>query len=160
MDKKLSITILLTIGAIVMAICLFAVTILYKGNPTLQSASSGATVSTPVKEKEAVLHPGAKIFEANCKTCHRIDQKLIGPPLAGVLDRRDSLWVVRMIRNSSALIASGDPTAVALFNQYNKTTMTSFGSFSDQDLRHLLEFLRIESKPRKTPKPAPSQAEV
>jgi hypothetical protein len=85
---------------------------------------------------------------------------LIGPPLAGVLERRDSLWVVKMIRNSSQLIASGDPIATELFREYKGTQMTSFSSFSDEDLRTLLEYIKLESEREDKPVPAPLKSEV
>jgi cytochrome c2 len=107
--------------------------------------SLALTMNTdPSVPKNELNHPGQKIFEANCKPCHRIDRKLVGPALGGVLQRRDSLWVVKIIRNSSQLISSGDKTAVKLINEYNKTVMTSFSSFSDSDLKNLLAYLKLE----------------
>jgi hypothetical protein len=65
-----------------------------------------------------------------------------------------------MIRNSSQLIASGDPTATQLFREYNGTQMTSFTSFSDEDLKSLLEYIKLESEREQQPLPAPSRPEV
>src|SRR5690606_4395539 len=69
---------------------------------------------------EASIAAGKQLFDTNCKTCHRVDTRLIGPPLAGVYDRAPSIqWIKDFIHNSSAVIASGDEYAVNLFNEYN-----------------------------------------
>lgn len=161
MDSKLSISVILTIGVFVFTVYLFVVVVMVQDEVTSSVTDSNTVTATttPRVEQQEIKHSGKKIFDANCKACHRIHQKLVGPALAGVLDRRDSLWVVKMIRNSSQLIASGDPTAVKLFNEYSKTQMTSFTSFSDEELRNLLEYLRLETE-QQEPLPSPSKAEV
>ena len=160
MDKNLSIIIALTTGVFVFTVVLFAV-VIFDSNFSSGDAASSTAISSSAPRQQDIDHPGQKIFKVNCSPCHRIDQKLIGPALAGVLDRRDSLWVVKMIRNSSQLIASGDPTAVKLFREYNGTQMTSFTSFSDEELRTLLEYLKLESAHQGNPAPrAPSPAEI
>lgn len=153
MDKKFAISVALTSGVIVMTVALFVVVVIAM-NVTPFDYSTSEPISTAPQQQE-VVHPGEKIFKANCATCHRISVKVIGPPLGGVLERRDSLWVIRMIRNSSQLIASGDPTANELFLEFNRIQMTSFTSFSDEDLRNLLEYIALESKRAKGPMPAP-----
>lgn len=121
--------------------------------------TSTAVISSAPQEQE-IDHPGQKIFKANCTPCHRIHQKLIGPALAGVLERRDSLWVIQMIRNSSQLIASGDPIAAQLFREYNGIQMTSFTSFSNEELKSLLEYIKLESEREEKPVSAPGRIEV
>lgn len=158
MDKKLSITLALTIGVFVLTVVLFVVVVI-NVNVTGPGSTSMAVTSNAPQQQE-IDHPGQKIFKANCTPCHRIHQKLVGPALAGVLERRDSLWVVKMIRNSSQLIASGDPIAVKLFLEYNGTQMTSFTSFSDEELKNLLEYIKLESAREDKPLPSPSRAEV
>ena len=76
---------------------------------------------------------GAKIFKQNCTACHVIGEtKLIGPGLKGVTEKRNKEWLKKWINNSSELIASGDPDAIAIFEEYNKVAMTNF-NFSDED---------------------------
>src|SRR5687768_5356392 len=110
MDKKLSISLILTIGVFALTIVLFALVVIALNNTPSASASTAEISTTP--QVQELDPPGQKIFKANCTPCHRMHQKLIGPALAGVLERRDSLWVIKMIRNSSQLIAAGDPTAM------------------------------------------------
>ena len=85
---------------------------------------------------------GAKIFKQNCTACHVIGEtKLIGPGLKGVTEKRNKEWLKKWINNSSELIASGDPDAVAIFEEYNKVAMTNF-NFSDEDFEALYAYLQ------------------
>ena len=87
------------------------------------------------------------MFDTNCKTCHRVDTRLIGPPLAGVYDRAPSIqWIKDFIHNSSAVIASGDEYAINLFNEYNKVMMTSFSSLKDEDIMNILGYVKAEAE--------------
>jgi cytochrome c2 len=153
MDPKFSISVTLTICVFVLTIYLFVVVLIVQSDLAPVDATSSSATASPTLQLQEPEHAGKKIFNANCKACHRIHQKLVGPALAGVLERRDSLWVVRMIRNSSQLIASGDATAVKLFREYNGTQMTSFTLLSDEELRNLLEYLNLESERESKPLP-------
>lgn len=86
------------------------------------------------------------IFEGNCKTCHRIAKKLVGPALRNVMLRRDSLWVVKFIRNGQKMKAYGDSLALALDEEYNHTQHTSFESMSDSTMHELMVYLSLLSK--------------
>jgi len=67
---------------------------------------------------------GAKLFKANCAACHSVgSNKVVGPGLQGVNEKRDREWLGKWISNSSEFIASGDPDANAIFNEFNKITM-------------------------------------
>src|ERR1044071_8699686 len=99
-------------------------------NISTEEVAISATSGPPV----IIASPGALIFQKNCKSCHDLDRPVIGPALRGVFSRRDSVWVRNWITNSSKMISSGDPTAVALFEQYKKTQMTNFTTMSKEDL--------------------------
>jgi mono/diheme cytochrome c family protein len=105
--------------------------------------SSAQEISTD----PAAISAGGQIFNANCKACHRVQTKLIGPALAGVQDRAPSIdWIKRFVHNSSAVIGSGDAYAVALFNEYNKTQMTAFPSLKDEDIMNVLAYIKAEAE--------------
>jgi mono/diheme cytochrome c family protein len=90
---------------------------------------------------------GESLFNANCKTCHRVHQKLVGPALANVYDRAPSIdWIKAFIKNSAAVIASGDEYAVNLYNEYNKTQMTAFTGLKDDQLMNLLAYIKAETE--------------
>ena len=60
---------------------------------------------------------GAQLFQEKCSACHKLDEKYIGPALAGVTERRQPEWILNMILNPENMIAQ-DPTAKALLAQY------------------------------------------
>ena len=95
------------------------------------------------------LEEGEKLYQANCVACHQIDNKLIGPALRGVNDKYSEEWLISWIKNSAEMIASGDPDAIAIYEEYNKSPMTAFPYFSDDDVRNILAY--IEQAPQKAP---------
>ena len=93
------------------------------------------------------VEEGEKLYKANCTACHQIDNKLIGPALRGVSDKYSEEWLIKWIKNSAEMIAAGDPDAVAIWEEYNKSPMTAFPYFSDDDVRNILAY--IEQAPEK-----------
>src|SRR3972149_1791932 len=72
---------------------------------------------------------GAKLFKANCTTCHTMtDQKLTGPGLKDVFSRipKDPEWLKKWITNSSAMIKSGDPYGLKVFNEATELAKALF----------------------------------
>ena len=92
-------------------------------------------------QEERLVH-GEALFHANCKTCHAITRKVIGPALVDTFDQRDSLWIVKMIVDGPKLVKSGDSTTVALFNQFDKIGHPRYERFSDNDLSDLMSYLK------------------
>lgn len=84
---------------------------------------------------------GKSLFETHCTSCHAIDSKLIGPALAGVNERRDEAWLLNWIKNSQAMVKAGDPIAVKLFNENNKSIMNSFENLSDGEIKDILAYI-------------------
>jgi mono/diheme cytochrome c family protein len=102
--------------------------------------------SQAISTDAAAISAGKQLFDGNCKACHRIDKKLVGPPLAKVYERAPSIdWIKSFVKNSSKVIASGDQYAVTLYNEYNKTQMTAFSSFKDEDIMNILAYIQAES---------------
>ena len=75
---------------------------------------------------------GKSLFNANCAACHQLDKKMTGPALRYVETRLsedeglDRAWLNAWIRNSSALIKSGDAYANKIYAEYNGSAMTAF----------------------------------
>ena len=89
-----------------------------------------------------IVAQGEQLFsEWACNTCHRVDQKLVGPALQGVYDRRNLDWIYSFIKNSSKLIASGDAQAVALYNEYNQLQMPSH-DLEDEQILAIMAYVR------------------
>jgi mono/diheme cytochrome c family protein len=106
-------------------------------------ALDSVAVVEPMDETIAI---GKALFNANCKSCHGIENGIIGPPLKHVYSKRDSAWLRKWITNSSKLIAAGDPEAVKLFEEYNRTQMTNFSAFDEEHLNALLLYLDYVDK--------------
>lgn len=93
---------------------------------------------------ESIVKNGESLFKGNCTVCHAIDEVIIGPALRDIHERRNQEWIYAFIKNSQKVIKSGDEYAVELYNQYNKTLMTSF-DFSDEELDAILTYIKDES---------------
>ncbi|HEY8934275.1 MAG TPA: c-type cytochrome [Cyclobacteriaceae bacterium] len=114
-------------------------------------------VNAQLSTDPAVIGEGKSLFEANCKACHRVKVKLVGPALAGVYDRVPSLdWIKNFVKNSSKVIASGDAYAVKLYEENNKTQMTAFTSLKDEQIMAVISYVKTEAdKPDAAPAPTP-----
>lgn len=104
-----------------------------------------------VSEDEAVIQAGKSIFNANCTACHKLDQKVIGPALRGVTDRREVEWAKNFILNSQKVIQSGDPVATALFAEFNNIVMPAMPFLSEDDLNSLLSYIEYGDKAEEVP---------
>ena len=103
--------------------------------------------SQEISKDAAVISAGEALFNGNCKSCHRVKQKLVGPALAGVENRAPSIdWIKAWIRNPAKVIASGDAYAVKLYNEYNKAQMTAFTSYTDDQIMSILAYVKAEAE--------------
>jgi mono/diheme cytochrome c family protein len=96
------------------------------------------TYAGPTKEA------GKELFGANCASCHNKNMKdpLTGPALGGARERwNDDKALYSWIRNSQAMIASGHPRAVELWNTWNKVLMNSFTALTDDQVESLLLYI-------------------
>ncbi len=89
---------------------------------------------------------GKVLFKNACAACHNKNMKdnLTGPALGGVEERWAAYPIEDLyawIRNSSALIASGHPRAVEVFNQWNKVQMQAFPNLTDQEIANILAYV-------------------
>ena len=107
------------------------------------------TLFSPAKAQN--LENGKSLYESQCVACHAIDKKSIGPALKGVDQRKDEAWLIKWIRNSQELVKAGDPYAVQIFNEYNKMVMTPFESFTDDDIKDILAFIKAEESKAAAP---------
>ncbi len=107
---------------------------------------SSTTFAQEISTDAAVISEGQTLFDANCKACHRVKTKLIGPALAGVYDRAPSMdWIKNFVRNSSKVIASGDEYANQIYEENGKTLMTAFTSFSDDQIMAIMAYVKTEA---------------
>ena len=90
--------------------------------------------------QEFDVQAGKKLFNANCAACHKLNKKAVGPALRGVSAKYDREWLYSWIKNSSAMIKSGDPQAVAIWEEYNKVAMNAYPQFSNSDIDNILAY--------------------
>ena len=99
---------------------------------------------------------GKALFNTNCASCHKLDRKMTGPALRNVENRLledeglDREWLYAWIRNSSALIKSGDAYANKIYEEYNKSAMTAYPQLTDSDLNNILAYT---AQDKAVPKP-------
>ena len=101
---------------------------------------------------------GKTLFINQCATCHNknMKEKLTGPALGGVETRWESkAKLYSWIRNSQAMIASGDAYAVKLYNEYGKSQMTAFPNLKDADIDNILAYIAAQVAGGGTVKPPP-----
>lgn len=103
-------------------------------------------VNPEVSDSEDAIQAGQALFNANCKACHKLDQRYTGPALRGVTERRELDWVMSFISNSQKLVESGDATAVALYKEYNNIVMPSMEFLSSDEIMNLLSYIEYGDK--------------
>lgn len=102
---------------------------------------------TTLQSAFAQADEGKKIFDARCTSCHAVDKKVIGPALAGMSSRTPGeAWIIKWVKNSSKLIASGDAYANKVFNENNKSVMTAFEDLSDKDIKNVIAYVAEAEK--------------
>lgn len=104
---------------------------------------------------------GKTLFRQNCGACHATTtQVLVGPGLEGINDRRSEEWLLKWIKDSQALVKSGDADAVKVFEAGNKVVMPPF-SLSDEQIKTILAFVKappVVEPPKETTTTAPAVA--
>ncbi|MCS7163295.1 MAG: cytochrome c [Bacteroidia bacterium] len=93
---------------------------------------------------------GQVLFAQRCAACHKLEAKLIGPPLAQIGQRRSEEWFYRFVANSQSLIQAGDPQAVAVYREYNQQVMPPFADLSSAELKALWDYLNSVTLPSET----------
>jgi len=102
--------------------------------------------STSLFAQEGDTKAGKALFNANCAACHKLDSKSTGPMLRNIEARLaeeeglDREWLYKWIKNSSALIKSGDPYAVKVFEANNKSVMTAFPQLTNAEIDNILAY--------------------
>lgn len=127
------------------------------GDAQLESKASGGDKATetasgadskgvgPIKSvtigeiDPAMAKEGETIFNTNCVACHKLDVKLVGPPLNGITKKQTPEWIMNMILNPEEMVKK-DPVAKKLLEEYI-APMANLHLTEDQ-ARKLLEFFR------------------
>jgi mono/diheme cytochrome c family protein len=86
-----------------------------------------------------LVKKGKEIFDSKCASCHKLEERYVGPPLKGVTKRRKPEWIMNMILNPTEM-EQKDPIAKQLLAEY--LTQMTFQNVSQEDARAILEYLR------------------
>lgn len=105
-----------------------------KGVGPITSVDFGDEIDTELAAQ------GEKKYSAICVACHMAEQRMIGPALKGVYDRRSPEWVMNMILNPDGMLKE-DPIAKALLKEYNNAIMLN-QNLSQEEARAIAEYLR------------------
>jgi cytochrome c551/c552 len=105
-----------------------------KGIGKFKNVEIAATLDAAMAKK------GNDIFDLKCSACHRLTkEKLVGPGWSGVTTRRAPEWIMNFATNTDEMITK-DPAAQAMLEECMVRMPNQ--SLSDDDARHVLEFMR------------------
>ncbi|MBW1294681.1 c-type cytochrome [Aquimarina litoralis] len=122
-------------------------------NPVFAQGEATTTEAAAVESAAGGdVAKGEALFKSLCAACHKRYKKMTGPALFGVTERRDKEWLYSWIKNSAAMIASGDADAVALFEEYKRTPMNAFPQLTNTDIDNILAYVSV---PYVKPTPPP-----
>lgn len=91
---------------------------------------------------------GRKLFKDNCNSCHQLDRNSTGPALTPKLKELDEAFAIKWIKNSPALIKSGDPQAVEA-SKFSPAEMTAFPRLTDDQIKNIIAYAKA-GEPKKT----------
>jgi mono/diheme cytochrome c family protein len=114
--------------------------------PAATTTAAAPETAAPAATSGGDAVAGKALFNSNCAACHKLDAKSTGPALRGISAKYDMPWLYKWINNSSALIKSGDARAVKVFEENNKSVMTSFPQLSTTDIDNIIAYTN-EPKP-------------
>jgi mono/diheme cytochrome c family protein len=87
---------------------------------------------------------GETLFRQSCAACHTFEGPLVGPSLAGIVERRSPEWIRGMVLNPDSMLRH-DAEARALMASY-PTRMVDTG-LDELHFRALWEYLRAREGP-------------
>ncbi len=96
-----------------------------------------------MKQSTNLVELGKQLFNSKgCNACHAItDQRLVGPGLKGVTERRKMEWIIAMIHNPDSIL-NNDPIAKQLLNEYNNVRMVLVQPVSIEEAKAIYEYLK------------------
>ncbi|MEO6820492.1 MAG: c-type cytochrome [Ginsengibacter sp.] len=90
---------------------------------------------------------GAALFKANCASCHKPDEKYVGPALKDARKREPSPgWHYKWIANATAM-ANTDPYAIKLKAEAGGVVMTAFPDLKKEEVDAILDYADSYVKP-------------
>lgn len=89
---------------------------------------------------DAGIVNGETLFKANCASCHKPNEKYVGPALQGAVNRWESKELLyAFVKNSQEVIAR-NAYAKKLFEEYKQSPMLPYPNLSDKDIDDILRY--------------------
>ena len=105
-----------------------------KGIGPISSYSFSPEINTALSEQ------GKDIYNSKCTACHMANQRMIGPALSGVYERRSPEWVLNLLLNTDEMLKK-DPITIALLKEHNNAIMNN-QNLSEDEAKAVAEYLR------------------
>ncbi len=83
---------------------------------------------------------GKNIFNSKCMACHRLDTKLVGPPLRNITKQQSPVYIMNYLLNTTEM-QKKEPQLKKLIKEYNGIVMPDQG-LNKKQARAALEYLR------------------
>lgn len=98
------------------------------------------------------LSLGENLFRGRCSACHTIgggdvleaNQRLVGPDLLGVTQKRERAWLARWLAEPDKMLAAKDPIAMELYAKYNNMPMPNL-RLNEREVTALIDYMDTES---------------
>lgn len=88
----------------------------------------------------ALYATGEKLFKGNCGACHKPDKDMTGPAVKGSRERWEGKGdIYAWVKNSQAVVKSGNAYANEIFEKWNKSIMTP-NALSDEEIDAILYY--------------------
>ncbi|GJQ32566.1 MAG: hypothetical protein HBSAPP04_14050 [Ignavibacteriaceae bacterium] len=104
----------------------------------------------PIKEKLTLgeidlarASKGEKAFNEKCASCHKLDERYVGPAQRDVLSRRSPEYIINMIMNPDEMTKK-HPEAKKMLAEY--MTAMPFQNVSQEEAMDILEYFRSVNK--------------
>ena len=92
------------------------------------------------KNVDVGIANGETLFKANCASCHKPNEKYVGPALQGVVSRWESKELLyAFVRNSQEVI-SRNAYAKKLYEEYKQSPMLPYPNLKDTDIDDILRY--------------------
>lgn len=116
------------------------------------NSTVASVYASPPSNRVIILNAtGKALFKNNCEGCHSLRGE--GPAQLFNIERRipDKRLLYDWIRNSSAVLKSGNKYFNGLVSKYGGVRMTDFPHLTDDDVTAILEYIRQVDTIQNTP---------
>ena len=92
-----------------------------------------------------LVEQGERIYRSRCSSCHRMEDRRVGPPLGTITETRSPEWIMNFTLNPGENV-NRHPRGQALLREY--LTQMNNQNVDEDQVRAILEYLRYEADQR------------